>query len=291
MMVPCSVPKAMAERYKQHMSKATHNTERLFLFAGDQKIEHLNADFKQVENPEHLFVIASKARIGVFATQLGLVARYGAKYPAIPYLIKMNAKTNFAGLEIDDPMSYDLTTVADIVRFQQQTNLSILGVGMTIYLGSKHEGQMLASAARLVLEAHQHGLLVVLWVYPRGKAVKQERSEDTIAGATGVAHALGADFVKVNPPQTDQGVQAAELLQQAVNAAGNTGVLCSGGSLVAEKDFLKTLHAQLHVGAAGVAVGRNIYQKSLPQAVAFCDAIASLIYDNTDLVRAEEKVL
>lgn len=44
------------------------------LMAGEQKVEHLKEDFYgsgialEDANPEHLFRIASQARIGVFAT-------------------------------------------------------------------------------------------------------------------------------------------------------------------------------------------------------------------------------
>ena len=44
-------------------------------------------------------------------------------------------------------------------------------------------------------------LSLVLWIYPRGKAVPDEKDPDLIAGAAGVALCLGADFVKVNPPK------------------------------------------------------------------------------------------
>jgi DhnA family fructose-bisphosphate aldolase class Ia len=36
--------------------------------------------------------IASRAQIGVFATQLGLIARYGMDYPEVLYLVKLNSK-------------------------------------------------------------------------------------------------------------------------------------------------------------------------------------------------------
>lgn len=41
-------------------------------------------------------------------------------------------------------------------------------------------------------------LSAVLWMYPRGKAVKDEKEPRLIARATGVAACLGSDFVKVN---------------------------------------------------------------------------------------------
>jgi DhnA family fructose-bisphosphate aldolase class Ia len=67
------------------------------------------------------------------------------------------------------------------------SNLDILGLGYTIYLGSENEGEMLAQAAQLVFQAHQAGLVTVLWIYPRGKAVKDEKDPHLIAGAAGNA--------------------------------------------------------------------------------------------------------
>lgn len=75
--VPLDVPKTERESYLKNYMEITRESGKLMLFAGDQKVEHLNDDFygKEVPeddaNPEHLFEIASKSKIGVFATQLG----------------------------------------------------------------------------------------------------------------------------------------------------------------------------------------------------------------------------
>lgn len=284
--VPYSVPRAEQARYKAAYQRMTEGTGRLFLFAGDQKIEHLNKDFfgesisSDAAHPEHLFKIASQSRIGCFATQLGLIARYAGQYPGIAYLVKMNAKTDIVPTVQRDPLSRQLVSIADVVRMRDEFGLSILGVGYTIYLGSEYETEMLREAAQLVMDAHKHGMLVVLWIYPRGKAVVQERSVEILAGAAGVAHCLGADFVKVNPPQAARADDAEKLLQQIVSAAGNTGVLCAGGVGRESKDFLQGLHKQLvEGGVSGAAIGRNVHQKPLMEAVAFCNAVAKIIYD------------
>src|SRR4051812_44740631 len=97
--VPLSVPKKYHETHLQNYNEVTKNTKHLFLFAGDQKIEHLNQDFygknipADCADPKHLFNIANSAHIGAFATQLGLIARYGEQFPNISYIIKANAKT------------------------------------------------------------------------------------------------------------------------------------------------------------------------------------------------------
>jgi DhnA family fructose-bisphosphate aldolase class Ia len=109
------------------------------LFAGDQKTEHLNDDFygpridPQDADPEHLFRIAAQARVGVFATQLGLIARYGSDYRDVPYLVKLNSKSNLIKTSQADPRSSQWLDLQQVIDFQESSGLDILGVGYTIY--------------------------------------------------------------------------------------------------------------------------------------------------------------
>lgn len=280
--VPADVPQASGDGYIRNYMAVTKETGRLMLYAGDQKVEHLNDDFfgKGISaddaNPEHLFRIADKAKIGVFATQLGLIARYGRDYSEVPYLVKLNSKTNLVKTAQCDPMSQRWFGVQQVADFHKNSGLKIMGVGYTIYLGSEYESTMLFEAAQTVYEAHQHGYITVLWIYPRGKAVKDEKDPHLIAGAAGAAACLGSDFVKVNYPKKE-GVNSAEALKEAVLAAGRTKVVCAGGESGDVEPFLRTLHDQIHVsGASGNATGRNIHQKPLQEAIRMCNAIYAI---------------
>lgn len=294
-LVPGDVPQAMRDEYITNFMKITHNTGRLMLFAGDQKIEHLNDDFYGSEKepiapddhvPDHLFRIASQARIGVFAAQFGLIAHYGSSYPRIPYLVKMNSKTHLVKTTQQDPFSPQLVTVDQVMALKKNVNLNILAVGYTIYLGSEFEPEMMKEAQQLVIEAHSYGLLVVFWVYPRGKAVVDEKDPHLIAGATGAACCLGADFVKVNYPKKE-GKLSEEIFKEAVMAAGRCKVVCAGGSSTDVKKFLDQLWKQINVsGASGNATGRNIHQKPLNEAVRMCNAISSITLDGKDVETA-----
>jgi DhnA family fructose-bisphosphate aldolase class Ia len=169
--------------------------------------------------------------------------------------------------------------VQQVVDFRDYSGLKILAVGYTVYLGSEYESEMLHQAARIVFNAHQHGLITVLWIYPRGKAVADEKDPHLIAGATGVAACLGSDFVKVNYPKKE-GYESKEIFEEAVTAAGRTKVVCAGGSSDDVEVFLKRLHDQIHVsGASGNATGRNIHQKSLKEAIRMCNAIYAITVD------------
>ena len=121
----------------------------------------------------------------------------------------------------------------------REAGVNIVGIGYTIYLGSEYESTMMAEAGELIAQAHANGLLVVLWIYPRGKAVKAEKDPALIAGAA--------------------------------------GLVCAGGSTVDAETFLTQLYDQIHTGGAvGNATGRNIHQRSLDEAVRLTKAISAI---------------
>ena len=290
--VPLDVPKAMRETYVQNYMEITKGSGRLMLFAGDQKVEHLNDDFygegvpEDDADPEHLFKIASKAKIGVFATQLGLIARYGMDYKDVPYLVKVNSKTNLVETSQADPFSNLWYDMDQVVQFKENSGLNILGVGYTIYLGSEFEAEMLVQAAQVIYDAHQHGMLSVLWIYPRGTAVKDEKDPHLIAGATGVGACLGTDFVKVNYPKKE-GAKSAEIFKEAIKAAGRTRVVCAGGTSDEGEAFLKKLYEQIHIsGAMGNATGRNVHQKPLDEAIRMCNAVYAITVEDASVEKA-----
>lgn len=285
-LIPADVPSEMHDVYTHNLESVTKGTGRLFLFAGDQKVEHLNYDFvgegisPEDASPEHLFAIANKAKIGAFTAQLGLIAKYGAELTHVPFIVKLNSKSDLIKTTQKDPYSATWNSVDDVVQFKKSSGLQICGVGYTIYPGSEYESEMFAEAAKLIFEAHKQGLIAIIWAYPRGKAVNNEKDSHLIAGVAGIVASMGADFVKVNPPVAEN-MSSAELLKEAVLAAGRTKVICAGGGATDVRHFLQTLYDQIHIaGCSGNATGRNVHQKPLTEAVRFCDAIYAVTVEN-----------
>ena len=302
--VPADVPDDLADTYLSNLDAATAGTGFMNLFACDQKIEHLNDDFYDGGNtipltsndPSHLFEIGIAAHkqgtIGVLAGQLGLIAQYARDYPEIPYLVKLNSKSNLVKTSQRDPVSMAMWDLDDVMSLVHN-GINVVGIGYTIYLGSEFEHEMLTEAASMIRWAHELGLIAVVWMYPRGKAVENEMDPQLISGAAGVAACLGADFAKVNYPKAWDGKTRPESLAVAAEAAGRTGIICSGGGSLPPHEFLQRLHDQIHIsGCKGAATGRNIHQKDTESAIkmtAACHAIicqgasveeAMLIYEN-----------
>ncbi len=289
--VPASVSQEHRQTYVENYSRITKGTDRLFLFAGDQKIEHLNADFYgegihiDDADPEHLFRIAKQGDVGVFAAQHGLISAYARDYPNVPYLVKMNSRSPL--VKHVDPVSTQLVDFYHVLSLRKN-GVPVTGIGYTIYLGSEFENIMFAEAGRLIADAHRHGMVAIIWLYPRGKAVSNEHTPEIISGACGVAASLGADFVKVIPPNNPQGHPDASLLSIAARAAGRTGVITSGGSRVSREEYLSRTAEQLSYGTRGLAAGRNVHQHSLSEAVKLCKAINALLIEGKSVEEAQQ---
>jgi class I fructose-bisphosphate aldolase len=286
--VPADVPNELIDTFIQNMDAATSGTGKMNLFACDQKIEHLNDDFYDGDNlipltsndPEHLFEIGQRCHqegtIGVLAGQLGLISHYARDYPDIPYLVKLNSKSHMVGTGQRDPISQALWDMDDVMSLVHN-GINVVGIGYTIYIGSEFEHDMMSEAAQFIRQAHELGMISVVWMYPRGKAVIHEKDPQLISGAAGVAACIGADFAKVNYPKAWEGMTQPESLAIASQAAGRTGIICSGGGTLPPEEFLQRLWDQMNVSnSKGAATGRNIHQKGTEEAVrmtAACHAI------------------
>jgi fructose-bisphosphate aldolase/6-deoxy-5-ketofructose 1-phosphate synthase len=281
--IPLSVPNNKKSEYLKNYRWLTNNSGNLLLIAGDQKVEHLNDDFcgsgiaPEDKNPEHLFKIAAASQGGVLATHLGLISRYGSDYRSLPYIVKINGKTNLGAGEKNSSKLW--WSVDDIIKFKKQSGLKVAAIGYTLYLGGLYEAKMLKEAAKAIFAAHQAGLLAVLWVYPRGKNVKEEDIH-TIAGGAGVAATLDADFVKLKYPYSAKNPKAAAIkFQEAVEAAGRTKVICVGGDKRPVKEILEHLANQINISkTGGMAIGRNLHQRSLEEATRLNAALGAIIF-------------
>lgn len=296
--VPADVPDELIETFIQNMDAATAGTGKMNLFACDQKIEHLNDDFYDggdkipltSNDPAHLFEIGQRCHqagtIGVLAGQLGLISHYARDYPDVPYLVKLNSKSHLVKTSQRDPISQSMYDIDDVMSLVHN-GINVVGIGYTIYIGSEYEHEMLSEAAQFIRQAHELGMISVVWMYPRGKAVPNEKDPQLISGAAGVAACIGADFAKVNYPTEFPGMSRAESLAIASEAAGRTGIICSGGGTLPPEEFLQRLWEQMNTGnCRGAATGRNIHQKDTESAVKMTAACHAIICEGASVDEA-----
>jgi class I fructose-bisphosphate aldolase len=240
---------------------------RFAFLAYDQGLEHGPVDFKvnpEAASPRFILELARDHDYTAVVFQQGTALATRDLYPEVPRLIKLNGK---AGIAKGEPYSHLLCPVEFAVKA-----LRAVAVGYTIYAGSEHEGKMLAEFAEVVRDAHNFGVPTVAWVYPRGKAVTDDASPEIVAYAARIAYELGADVAKV------KWSGSVESFRWVCESAVDTKVVLSGGVKTDKpEDFLKVVDGVMQAGGAGVAVGRNVWQRPRAEAARISrDIIARL---------------
>lgn len=281
--LPLDVDSKYKKEYLKNYSTLTHDSGKLFMVAGDQRVEHLITSFYGEDidyddlSPEHYFKISSKANIGAFATQIGLINRYGMDYSKIPYIVKLNSISRVSKDAYGYSFSRRWADIEDVLAIKRRGKLNIVGIGYTLYVGIKDESKMLQEASYLINKAHFYGLPVVLWVYPKGKGVENETDPTIISTVASIASALGTDFIKINAPDDNRELKH---LSNTVIAAGRSKIVTAGGESIDPEEYLDVVWQELNLAkVSGVAVGRNVHQKSVPEAVKFCDSVYSLVVE------------
>jgi len=234
---------------KVDVSRIMENGKSLLL-AYDHGLEHGPSDFEDKSvDPSYVLNIAKKAGYNGIILQKGVAEKYHNKaFKDVPLIVKLNGKTS---LYKGEPISEQVCSV------QEAVDLSASAVGYTIYMGSAYESKMFEEFGQIEEQAHDKGLPVILWAYPRGKAIKKVTPKH-IAYAARVGLELGADFVKVKY------TGSLSSFTRVVQDAGKCRVLCLGGSKLSDKRFLQLARNAVSAGASGMAVGRNIWQHDDP---------------------------
>jgi class I fructose-bisphosphate aldolase len=75
-------------------------------------------------------------------------------------------------------------------------------------------------------------------------------------------------------------------MEWAVDVAGETKVVMSGGSKTSDEAFLSTVEDAMAAGASGLAVGRNVFQREDP--IGILDALEAVIFDGATAAEALE---
>ena len=212
------------------LNKITKKGKALFL-AYDQGLEHGPTDFKDKNaDPRYILDIAIKKS-------------------KVPLIIKLNGKTNlFKG----EPIARQLCTVEEAIK------LGAVAVGYTIYIGSSYEDEMMHEFENIQREAHKKGLPVIVWIYPRGKSVKNKDKADLMEYAARTGLEIGADIIKIEYKGDPKD------LKWAVKVAGKTKIVIAGGLKEKEKEFLNRVKKIMDTGCIGLAIGRNVWQDKNP---------------------------
>jgi fructose-bisphosphate aldolase, class I len=254
-----------------NISKILRN-DRSLLLAYDQGLEHgpSDLDLKSVD-PKYIFDIALEGLYDGIIVQHGLAEKYYNKYYRdIPLIIKLNGKTSLLD---SAPISRQLCSV------DRAISLGACAVGYTIYTGSPAEPEIFSEFSKIVEQAHNYGMPVIAWMYPRGPAIKNQYDTNILAYSARVGLELGADILKI---KYNNDIEA---FKWVVKCAGRAKVMVAGGDKVTEAEFLRKSEDIMKTGVVGMAVGRNVWQHDFP--LPLTKALRKIVFDKKTAQEAE----
>ena len=145
--------------------------------------------------------------------------------------------------------------------------LNAAGVGIQVFIGGEHETRSLHNMTKLVDAGLRCGM-PVMGVTAVGKNMVRDAQYFRLACR--IIAELGAQYVKTY--YVDDGFDT-------VTASCPVPIVMAGGKKLPELDALTMAYNAVQQGAAGVDMGRNIFQSDAPKAM--IAAVNAVVHKNT----------
>ena len=261
----------------------------LLLLAVDQGLEHGPGDFfanPEALNPEVPWALAYQGGFSGIVCHIGLAERYLRPYAGkVPLVLKLNGRTSIP------PDARALSALTASV--EDALRLGADAVAYTLYVGSPAQVEDINTFTALREECARFGLPLLVAASPRGEAIERRGGRDSLYAvdyAARVAEELGADVVTLNVPVVNperdaespkpyntHGLDTAAALRKVITSAGRTMALIAGGERRRDEDLLEKARMAMGAGATGLVVGRNIWQRPAPDALALAGRLRDLL--------------
>jgi putative autoinducer-2 (AI-2) aldolase len=149
---------------------------------------------------------------------------------------------------------------------EDAVRMGVHAVAVQVFVGGEHETQSVHNMTRLVDGGYRCGI-PVLGVTAVGKELV--RDARYLGLATRICAELGAQFVKTY--YCDSGFER-------VTAGCPVPIVMAGGKKLPERDALEMAYRAVQEGAAGVDMGRNIFQSHAPAAM--LAAVSKVVHED-----------
>jgi len=296
-------PATKANLYRFLESGTLAGTGKLVILPVDQGFEHgpERSFAPNVESfdPHYHFQLAIDAKLNGFAAPLGMIEAGADTFAGqIPLILKMNSNNSMMQKGYDTNQAIT-ATIKDALR------LGCNAIGFTIYPSSDQSLEMYEEVRDLIAEAKSHGLVSVVWSYPRGGDLPKEHetSLDVISYGAHIACLLGAHIIKVKPPKATLFEKNASKLLEVQDFSslssrialikrscfnGRRIIIFSGGEAKSEEDVLEEILEIAKGGGNGSIIGRNAFQRSKSDAISLLNKICGVYHKQTLLENSDK---
>jgi putative autoinducer-2 (AI-2) aldolase len=187
-----------------------------------------------------------------------------------PVILRVSGATSIVGADLANEGI--TTSIEEIIR------LNVSAVGLSVFIGSEYEHQTLMNLAGLVNQCESYGIPVMA-VTAVGKEL-EKRDARYLSMACRICAELGARTVKT---------YWCEDFEKVVESCPVPVVIAGGPKTDDDLSVLRFVYDGMQRGAAGVNLGRNIWQHKTPAAMA--QALRAVIHEQATPQQAQEYLL
>ena len=152
------------------------------------------------------------------------------------------------------------------ISIDEVIRLNAAAMAVQVFVGGEHETKSIHNMTRLVDLGNRHGI-ATLAVTAVGRELV--RDANYIRLATRMCAELGATYVKTYYVDEDF---------DTVTASCPVPIVIAGGKKLPESEALQLAYNAIQQGAAGVDMGRNIFQSEAPAAM--IQAVRAVVHEN-----------
>ena len=160
------------------------------------------------------------------------------------------------------------------IDIEDAVRLDVDALAVQVFIGGEHETRSIHNMTRLVDQGMRHGIPVMAVTAVGRDMVRDARY---FRLATRICAELGAQLVKTYFVDDDFAT---------VTAACPVPIVMAGGRKLPELDALTMAHRAVAEGAAGVDMGRNIFQSDAPRAM--LRAVQAVVHEGLAPAEAHE---
>ncbi|AAM02622.1 2-amino-3,7-dideoxy-D-threo-hept-6-ulosonate synthase [Methanopyrus kandleri] len=172
-----------------------------------------------------------------------------------------------------------------VSRVEEAIRLGADAVSVHVNVGAEDEPQMLKKLGEIAARCSDWGMPLVAMMYPRGPKVEDEFDVEYVKHAARVGAELGADIVKTNYTGDP------DSFREVVKGCPVPVVIAGGPKAETPKEVLEMVKGAIEAGAAGAAIGRNIFAHKSPRMrEAMTRAIARIIHEDAEVEEAMKEL-
>jgi class I fructose-bisphosphate aldolase len=200
----------------------------------------------------------------------GVVARGHRKSgPDMGLIVHLSASTSLS----PEPNAKTL-----VCTVEEAIKLGADAVSVHVNIGDDHEKEMLTDLGNVARTASEWGMPLLAMIYPRGARIKDEYDPDAVKHAARLGAELGADVVKVSYTGNP------ESFRQVVEGCHIPVVIAGGPKMGSDRATLEMVKGAMDSGAAGISIGRNVFQHSNPTRMVA--ALSMIVHKNATVDQA-----